>query len=178
MNTSFSLAALASLLIWSELSVAAPTDLPKFILTQPNVCYSIDGLPEGISVASLKLVPEKKLRTKLNAVVGVNGALKFAGRTYPLSGSCVFVKYDNSWGGDQAMPFGGACHMQGALGLGTGGGLGAPVGLESVSMAMAIDYGTGPYKLALALSRTDETGSVQVKKYYPTISRLKSCSDF
>jgi len=52
------------------------------------------------------------------------------------------------------------------------------IGLEGVSMATAIDYGTGPYKLALALSRTDETGSVQVKKYYPTITRLKSCSDF
>ena len=177
MNTSFSLAALTSLLVWSQLSVAAPPDLPKFILTQPNVCYSIDGVPEEVNVASLKLVPEKKLKTKLNEVVGINGVLKFEGRTYPLSGSCVFVKYDNSWGGDQAMPFGGACHMQGALGLGTGGGFGA-VGLQSASMAMAIDYGTGPYKLALALSRADETGSVQVKKYYPTMSRLKSCSDF
>lgn len=177
MNKPFSLAAVSSLLIWSQFSIAAPTDLPKFILTQPNLCYSIDGLPEETNLASLKLVPEKKLRTKLNEVVGINGVLKFAGRTYPLSGSCVFVKYDNSWGGDQAMPFGGACHMQGALGLGAGGGLGA-VGLLGASMAMAIDVGTGPYKLALALSRADETGSVQVKKYYPTITRLKSCSDF
>lgn len=62
--------------------------------------------------------------------------------------------------------------------LGTGGSVGVPVGLEGVSMAMAIDYGTVPYKLALALSRTDETGSVKVKKYYPTITRLRSCSDF
>ena len=82
------------------------------------------------------------------------------------------MKYD-SWG-DQAMPFGGACHLQGAVGVMQ---LGNAVGLLGVSMAMNLDYGSGPHKLAISLSKSDETGAVKVQKYYPTMS-VTACPNF
>lgn len=164
--------AVVAMLGWSQLSIGAPANIPRFIFTKPSVCYSIDGLPKEIEVASLKIVPEKRLLTKLDEVVGINGALKFAGKTYPVSGSCVFVKYD-SWG-DQTMPFGAACHLQGAVGVMHSENA---VGLIGVSMAMNLDYGTGPYKLAMAISKSDEAGAVQVQKYYPSMT-MRPCLNF
>ena len=155
-------------------SPADSIEPPKFILSQSHLCFRLEGLPDEIKVASLKIDPLKPLRTKVNEVIGVQGVLKFAGRAYPLSGACTFVHYD-VWAEGQAMPFGGACHMQGGLSLGNA--LGA-VGLDSVSLAMFVDLGEGPYRAALTRSRSDEAAGTQVKKYYPSLAPLKHCSAF
>lgn len=162
------------LLLLMPMCRADSLERPKFILTQHHLCFRLEGLPDEIKVASLKIDPLRPLKTKVNEVIGVQGVLKFAGRVYPLSGACTFVQYD-VWAQGRAMPFGGACHMQGGLPLGNA--LGA-VGIESASLAALISLGDGPYSAALTRSRSDETTGTQVKKYYPSLTPMKNCSAF
>lgn len=150
-------------------------EMPKSVLNRSSYCFT---LVDDLQAASfLKIVPEGKLRAKLNEVTGLNGVLKIGADVYPVGGSCVFTQYQ-TWVGDSGMRYGGVCHLQGGK---QDWSLGTPptaVGISSVITAFQVDLAsTTPRSMSLVFSKVDKAGALKIETHYPSLNPI-SCSGF